>query len=322
MVLGAPGSGRSALLEAVATQVGRRHGAAAVARLEGPRSHAWDTLAFLAGAAGHRSKVRLLVVDDVDSRFAGWPDEHRLVALAALEQLLRSARGKGPAVVLAASRASGLGPGIRDAAAVHVLLRHPSRADLVHAGGDGGLHRPEAPPGSGQWNGRRAQFVHADRSTAQRDRLEAPTLAWPGGGVVAVSSARPVADAEAVQHFVPAADVIRLTNTAEASRRAQQAIETGTGVVIGDADAWAANWGLAAAARTGADLVVHGGVAEYRALVRDPATPPLLDEDRDQCWRIRGGGPPERLAWKAPDNGFRTSKPRTGTESVPVVPRN
>jgi DNA segregation ATPase FtsK/SpoIIIE, S-DNA-T family len=322
LLLGAPGSGRSALLEAVAMQVARRHGTAAVARLEGPRSQVWDTLALLADASGRGSEVRLVLIDDIDIRFAGWPDGHRVAALAAVEQLLRAAREGGPAVALSASRASGLGSGIRDSTTVHVLLRHPSRGDLVHAGGDGGLHRAGAPPGSGQWNGHRAQFLHAERSTAPGDRLEAPPLAWPDGGVVAVSSARPVADADAVERLVAAAEVIRLSDGSEASGRAQHAFETGSGVVVGGAEDWAANWSLAAAARARADLVVHGGAAEYRALVREPALPPLLDDDRDQCWRIRRGGPSERFAWTAVDDGFRSSMPRTGTESVSVPRRN
>ncbi|WP_430646107.1 FtsK/SpoIIIE domain-containing protein [Agromyces sp. GXS1127] len=300
LVLGAPGSGRSALLEAVAAQVGRRDGARAVLRLDGPRSRMWDVLAEL--RAGVVPSLALLVVDDLDTRLAGWPDEHRLAAFAALEEVMRRQRGGGPAVVVSAARTSAVPPGLRDAATTVVLLRHPSRADLVHAGGEGSLHRPDAPPGAGQWRGRRAQFLHADPVADDRARREAPQLVVGSRGVVAVCSASPAVDADSIARLAPRAAVIRLADGPDAWRDAQSALDAGADaaptVVIGDADAWAANWSLAAAARSRAELVVHGGTGEYRALARGAGLPPLLDDDRDQCWRIPAGGVAERARWE------------------------
>ena len=76
----------------------------------------------------------------------------------------------------------------------------------------------------------------------------------------------------------------------------------GPTVFVGDADAWAANWALAARIREEAVIVVHGGAYEYRALIRDRALPPLLDEGSGQCWaRFRRGS---RAAIRlAPDRG-------------------
>ena len=70
----------------------------------------------------------------------------------------------------------------------------------------------------------------------------------------------------------------------------------GPTVFVGDADAWAANWALAARIREEAVIVVHGGAHEYRALIRDRALPPLLDEGTGQCW-VSSGGVPARRGW-------------------------
>ncbi|GAA1056377.1 hypothetical protein GCM10017608_28690 [Agromyces luteolus] len=306
VVLGAQGSGRTALIEALAMQVARRHGTAAVLRVEGARSAVWDALATLrrrttgqAGPDEEASAVRLVLVDDVELRFAGWPEEHRLAALEALGELIRASRAGGPAVALAAGRSAALGSAVRDGAAVHVLLRHASRGDLVHAGGDGRLHRGAAPPGAGQWRGHPAQFLRADRPTAPAPRVEAPPLRFDTARPVAVASARPGVDADAIGRIAPEVELIRLADGPDAARRARHAIDSGGGgvVIVGDADAWAADWGLAAAARSRADLVVHGSGPESRALVRDAGILPLLDVDRDQCWFTGVDRTTERAAW-------------------------
>jgi len=305
VVLGAPGSGRTALLEALALQVVRRHGPESVLRLEGPRSAVWDALAALRRRASSRPQPndeppspRLVLVDDVDLRFSGWPDEYRLAALETLGELMRAGRSGGAAFALAAGRTTALGPAFRDGGAVHVLLRHPTRGDLVHAGGDGRLHRDHAPPGAGQWRGRPAQFLRADRQAAPAARLEAPPLRLDAARPVAVASARPGADADSIGRIAEV-EPIRLADGPDAARRAQHAIESGAAgvVIVGDADAWTANWSLAAAVRSRAELVVHGGGLELRALVRDAGLPPLLDIDRDQCWRIGVDRTTERAAW-------------------------
>ncbi|GAA1059663.1 hypothetical protein GCM10009573_10890 [Agromyces bracchium] len=334
VVLGAPGSGRTALLDALATQVSRRHGAAAVQRLEGPRSAVWDALAAVREQASGRSRpeagappARLVVVDDVDLRLTGWPEEHRLAALDALGELMRASRAGGPAIVLSAGRTGALGQGFRDAAPAHALLRHPNRADLVHAGGDGRLHRSDAPPGAGQWRGRTAQFLHADRPDAIARRHDAVPLRLDAGRRVALVSARPGPDADTLERILPGARVIRLADGPDAARCAQAEVDgVGVGdarvIIVGDADAWAAGWSLAAAARARAEIVVHGGGSELRALARDAGLPPLLDADRDQCWRVRPDRTIERAVWPPEYDGFRPSQPGSGTDSVRVVRRN
>ncbi|WP_165308392.1 hypothetical protein, partial [Agromyces binzhouensis] len=145
------------------------------------------------------------------------------------------------------------------------------------------------------------QFLRADRTAPAAPRIEAPPLRLDPARPVAVVSAWPGADADAIGRIAPGIELIRLADGPEAVRRAQHAIDESSAadgvVVVGDADAWAAHWSLAAAARARAELVVHGGSQELRVLVRDAGLPPLLDVDRDQCWRIRSDRTTERAAW-------------------------
>jgi S-DNA-T family DNA segregation ATPase FtsK/SpoIIIE len=326
-VLGMPGSGRTALLDAIAAQVVGRRGAAAVLRVDGPRSAVWDALDRVASAIADdpAGLPALVVVDDVDTRFAGWPDEARYAALARLEAILRDARAAGAAVAVSASRPAGLGAGIRDALTATVLLRHASRADLVHAGGDGSLWEHHGASGSGQWRGLRAQFLTAPPPPALP--AAPPSRFRPARHpLTAICTATPRADAVALAGECPAAEIILLGDP-EASHRAAAALQaepepSRVRIVVGDAESWTANWSLAALARSRAAIVVHGGSVEYRTLARDTGPPPLLDDARTQCWEAPPEQPPIRRTWIGSDDGIRASSRPLDTDSVRSDARN
>ncbi|MFE5672567.1 FtsK/SpoIIIE domain-containing protein [Agromyces sp. NPDC056523] len=308
-VLGAPRSGRSGLLAAVAAQAEARHGAGSIVRLGGPRSAVWDGLERLGAISGGGRPPALVVLDDLDLLFASWPDDYRLAALLRVEELLRLARGARVPVAASAVRLSGMGAGIRDGFSTSAYLRHASRADLLHAGGAGTHWGDDGPPGSGQWRGLRAQFLHSEvRSAARPPEPEPVTL--DGHPIVAVASATPDADAAALQARLPGAEVIRLGSTTGSAGQAMEALRAAAGtragagsasleqfLVVGDTDDWAANWSLAHAARSRATIVVHGGQAEFRSLARASALPPLLDDDAAQCWMAMPEHAPARRAW-------------------------
>lgn len=306
VVLGVPGSGRSALLNAVAAQVEARSGLAAVARIEGPRGRAWDAVHRIADSIGAGGAPALVVVDDVDLVFAAWPDDYRFAAFARLEELLRNARGAGIAVAASAVRLAGLTAGLRDAFTASALLRHASRAELVHAGGAGAAWSGDAPRGAGQWRGRGAQFLAAGRPARPHDDgPEALDLAGHPVVAVAVAAAAAGAAAATLTAHAPHAEVIRLGGTAASIANAAAALEGPVGdgrqrIVVGDAEAWASNWSLASAARARATAVVHGGHAEYRSLARGTALPPLLDEPARECWIVPLGQPTGRRGWPPP----------------------
>ncbi|GAA4368300.1 FtsK/SpoIIIE domain-containing protein [Agromyces bauzanensis] len=298
LVLGAPGSGRTTALAAVARAAERRDPASLV-RLDGPRSRRWDTLQAVLGRV-ERSEPGtrlLLIVDDLDTGFREWPDEHRHAAIAALEVVLRDGRQAGVHVAAAASLAHRLGAGIREAFGRQLFLRHPSRADLVHAGGTGELWRAHEPPGSGQWDAHRAQVVHAPPLPAER--LPDPEPLDIDEGLYAVVSAAPRADLSTLREA--GLDAQLLEPIGHPAVRAVTAGDgvgpTGARVVVGDADAWAANWSLAAAVREEATVVVHGGPREHRVFQAGPGLPPLLDDSATQCVVTGPAAGPLRAGW-------------------------
>ncbi|MCP2368347.1 S-DNA-T family DNA segregation ATPase FtsK/SpoIIIE [Agromyces flavus] len=306
IVLGTPHSGRSGLLAAIARQVEARHGLSSVLRVEGSRSAVWDALEASGGIDAGAGRPALVVLDDLDTRFASWPDEYRLAALLRVEELLRISRRSGVAVAASAVRSNGMGAGIRDGFTTTAFLRHASRSDLVHAGGAGTHWGAHEPPGSGQWRGLRAQFLHSDlRPDAAEHPIE--PVAFDGLEIAAVASATPEADATALRAHLPGAEVIRLGSTPGTAVQAMDALESvaaGSGteshairLIVGDAEDWAANWSLAHAARSRATIVVHGGHAEFRSLARATALPPLLDDPTAQCWIAHPEHAPARRAW-------------------------
>ncbi|WP_136708714.1 FtsK/SpoIIIE domain-containing protein [Agromyces sp. H66] len=298
LVLGAPGSGRTTTLAAVARAAERRESTPAVLRLDGPRSRRWDILhAVLARVErAEPGPELLLLVDDLDHAFGDWPDDHRHAAIAALEAVLREGRRAGVHVAAAAGLAHRLGAGILEAFGRRLLLRHASRAELVHAGGSGELWRAHEPPGAGQWDGHRMQVVHAPASAAEPHPAPEPLEAV--AGLYAVVSAAPRADLAALREagfdallLEPVGDTVVRTAIAGAAR------PVAARFVVGDADAWAANWSSAALAREEATVVVHGGPREHRVFHAGQGLPPLLDDRVTQCVVSAAGTASRRAGW-------------------------
>ncbi|HET8779650.1 MAG TPA: FtsK/SpoIIIE domain-containing protein, partial [Agromyces sp.] len=319
LVAGAPGSGRSTALAAVARAAARQEPRIPTVRLDGPASAQWDLLSSLQRQLGSQSAPMLLLIDDLDVRFRDWPDDHRHAALTAIDTILRDGRRAGVTVVASAGQPHRLGPGIREAFGGLLLLRHASRTDLVQAGGTGVLWRDQDPPGSGQWRGLRVQLV--DAPPLPDGSFSPPQAIEPGaGGIWAVVSASPRADAavlrdlgfaplllDPVDTLVRAALARRATEIAEADDARG---ETEPCIIVGDADAWTANWAVANLVREEATLVVHGGPREYRALAGGGLAP-MLDDAATQCW-VRGPGKTTaRAAWP----------PRRTTETVESPPQ-
>lgn len=303
LVLGSPGSGRSTALAAVARAAARRRPPLRVVRLDGPRSRRWDTLhAVLERMQRVEQEEVLFLVDDLDTGFRDWPDEHRQAALAGLEAVLRDGRRAGVVVAAAAGSAHRLAPAIRESFGRQLLLRHPTRADLVHAGGIGELWRSEDPAGAGQWGTHRVQVVDLPVPPIDPPPAVPRLEVGHGGGPCVVVSASPRADASALRGagFEP----ILLEPVGEAAVRAALARQPPGGggggaghVVVGDADAWAANWSLAALVREEATIIVHGGPRERRVFGVGRGLAPLLDDDAAQCLVRAPGEASCRSAW-------------------------
>ncbi|MFF2496158.1 FtsK/SpoIIIE domain-containing protein [Agromyces sp. NPDC058064] len=299
LVAGMPGSGRTTALESIAAVVRAEHGDSSVAVLEGPRSAVWDAIESLAvGEPAAGSALRLLVVDELDTRFRSWPDDHRALALERLEALIRAGRARGLAVAASATQWLGVPHALRDGFGIRLLLRHATRAELVQAGGAGELWRPVEVPGSGQWRGRRVQVVDAQRPSGPAPaRLAArvPPLELEPGARVALVTTSPTADAEVLRGAGHAP--VLLGPHADAAALAALARPGAAVVAVGSPEAWSAHWSLLPTIRETATILVRGGAPEYRALVADRSLPPLLDEGASQLWLRAPGGATVRRTW-------------------------
>ncbi|NUT59144.1 MAG: hypothetical protein HOQ00_09930, partial [Agromyces sp.] len=239
----------------------------------------------------------LLLVDDLDVVFRDWPDDHRIAAVGMLERLLREGRERGLAIAASAGSAHRLPAGLRESFGSTVLLRHPTRTDLAQAGGSVALWRSGDPPGSGQWRERRLQVVEVPTLPSDPG-TKAPPLRLGTAALTAVVSMRPRADAATLRGL--GHEPVLLEPGLDAVARAAMAAGGGAEhplVIVGDADAWTANWSLTALVREEAAIVVHGGSREFRVFARGSALPPMLDDAVAQCWLAQPGGEPTRCAW-------------------------
>ncbi|WP_173922025.1 FtsK/SpoIIIE domain-containing protein [Agromyces sp. Marseille-P2726] len=305
LVAGSSGSGRATALAAVAWAAARDTRADPVVQLHGPRSSQWDALHDLLDQVRTRTARGVMLIDDLDIRFRDWPDDYRVAAMSLLESVLREGRACGFAVAAAVAQPHRLPSGVREAFGTTLLLRQPTRSDLLHSGGVGELWRAGDPVGSGQWRGRRLQIVAAPPPAGHTAAVIPAFDLADTARVVLVVSRSPKTDAATLGALRAGVDPIVLEPTGEAAARAVLAASRSHDddrlVVVGDADAWAASWPLAAQLREDATIVVHGGSREYRVLGSDLGLPPLLDDPVAQCWVIPRHGPVRRAWWMSPD---------------------
>jgi S-DNA-T family DNA segregation ATPase FtsK/SpoIIIE len=295
LVVGESGSGRTITLAAIARMA--EASSFDVRRLAGPASARWDALRALSLDDLRGATPRLLLLDDLDVAFRDWPDDHRVAALGMLERLLREGRERGVAVAASTGSGHRVPASVRELFGSTVLLRHPTRTDLAQAGGSAALWRAGDRPGSGQWRERRLQVVDVPPLPAV-PAADAPLLRFGSARLVAVVSVRPRADAETLRRL--GHEAVLLEPGLDVAARA--AITAGGAgghplVVVGDADAWTANWTLTALLREEAAIVVHGGSREFRVFSSGSAPPPLLDDPVAQCWLVPPRGVPTRCSW-------------------------
>ena len=272
-------------------------------RIAGTASRRWDDLTAVIAQIRTGDGPGLVLVDDLDVAFRDWPDDHRHAAYDMVETILREGRRRGVSVAATAGSAHRLGAGIREGFGQTVLLRHPNRSDLVQAGGAGRLWRDDDPPGSGQWRGRRVQFLDAAPARSHPPMPPAQLELDPAG-FTAIVTASPRTDAAALRALghepvllEPAGDAAARVAVAARDRAAGTAL-----LVVGDADAWLANWALTRQAREDAVIIVHGDRREYRVFATGTEVPPLLDDALSQCWVLTHGDPPLRATWPHPPN--------------------
>jgi S-DNA-T family DNA segregation ATPase FtsK/SpoIIIE len=240
---------------------------------------AWDLLDdLLAVLSLDASARRVLLIDDLDALLARFDGEHRAAFSDGLARVLREGPSRGIVAAAAVQRLTGEAATLTLALPQRLLLRQASRQDLVLVGGEGRDFDAAGPPGSGWWHGCRVQVAVSthDRPRARDARVASLTPGRPLG----VVSSRPATLAARL-----AGRVLMLDDLTELPE-----LVAGD-ILLGDLDAWQSRWGLLAAIRDRADIILESGTpADLRVLTRSRRVPPPLAARFGLAWRLADGG--------------------------------
>lgn len=276
VVLGAPGTGKTAALRAL--------GGPNAVWLPESVDAAWDAVADLASALDAAPRATTVVADDLDAVLARFSPDHRAVVVERLARVLREGGSRGIRMAIAAQRLSSDVQLLAGLIPSRLWLRHASRHDLVLAGGDGSTHDDRLPPGAGHWRGDRVQVVLTEpRRELARPARETAVAAHEN---VAIVSSRA---GWLTQRLGLRRRVAALSGSAN---DIAQFFASNPGVaLIGDVDDWQSRWGALAAARPVAGILFHGCTpADFRALTRSRELPPPASRDSAVCWRLEPDG--------------------------------
>ncbi|HEV7741602.1 MAG TPA: FtsK/SpoIIIE domain-containing protein [Pseudolysinimonas sp.] len=284
LAIGAAGSGLTSLLTTLAESA--RRAGMPVQVLAGEPADAWAQLSELAVAP----QPCLLLIDDLDALLSRIDADYRHELIELLTTILRDPGAASPFVVVTMRRLTGPLAGIAGLFGSRLLLRQASREDHVLAGGATSAFDLDRPPGAGEWRGVPIQAARASGATLPAAQVPPPVpLTLASHPVIAMVAARP---REHLQRLRDAgARVLQLGSDAlpDAGLLHVASRPTPT-VLLGDPDAWQADWALLTTARREWPIVLTGcAPADHRALLRDRDLPPLLGSRPGECWLAHEG---------------------------------
>lgn len=278
LVLGAPGAGTTTALETIAAGAGER------ARwLPTDPVELWSVLAEQRRLAADS----VLLLDDVDLVLSRCPPDHAPELADLLTRLLRDGPARGIRVVAAARRLAGPVHALAPQFGSRLLLRLGSREEHMLAGGEGAEFDPRARPGAGIWEGAVVQVA----LPTPRPRVAIPpvpptVVAVPRQGELAVVAARP---RELADRWDASQIRVRvLGQPDEGDGVGELVVDPGRTVLLGDPEAWQADWATLSRARRDLAIVFHGcGTADLRAIARTREAPPPLAPG--EVWLVEDG---------------------------------
>lgn len=293
-VIGASGTGRTTALRALAV-----HGVDAVWMPSDPEM-SWDLVSAL--AAGEEPLPPLLLVDDLDARFAELPAEYAQQLAQRWEQVVRAA--SGTTIVMTAMRASGPAGRLLDMLPRRALLRAGSRMEHIAAGGASDTWDEHRPAGRALLDGRETQIVRVDASSSDEERRAAESAdvaavrEWaPETSLSALVTAGANDAVRSLQLAHPSADVWTLGG-AEGAERARALTRPSVGrpqIIVGEGDAWQREWALWQRVRAEGQVLVRvERPVELRQLAGVREVPPYARSHAGRVWVVRGDRAPVR----------------------------
>ncbi len=288
LVLGAARSGRTTVLRTLAS---------AAARIGVPCTVVPDDPAEASSLLGEllrrpEGEAGVVLLDDLDLLLGRTDPDARHELTELLTRFVREARLLS--LVITAQRLSGSVQGLAGLFDARVLLRQPSRDEHVLSGGDGAAFDPRLPAGAGRWTGRQGGGAVIQVAIGS-DPLPAPRLVdLP---VVRPDADRPLAvvcprPAELARHLTGTTARVVLLGDAPAPDEGELRVSRGGApvVLLGDPDAWQAEWSVLALARRELPIAVIGcAPSDLRAIARIRDAPPPLGARPGECWWIDAG---------------------------------
>lgn len=277
-VLGAPGTGRTAVLRTLAVQ--RSDAVWVPSDLE----QAWDLVS--AWSSGSERMPRLVLCDDLDGQFAGLPPEYAQAFAQRWEQVLRA--GSGSTVVITATRAAGPVGRLLDALPRRALLRMSSRVEHLAAGGEASGFVRDRPPGRARMTEREVQLAWvADSATARPEAL--PPDPWrPTTQITAVISPATPAMLTTLRDAYPACEVLLVGSESLRTREPS--------ILVGDAETWQRHWSVWQRVRAEGEILIRvEQPGELRQLAGVRELPPFARVHAGRAWSVRASGSPRRV---------------------------
>jgi S-DNA-T family DNA segregation ATPase FtsK/SpoIIIE len=274
LVLGASGSGTSTALAAIAAGSGE-----AARWLPEDPVELWGVLAEPSTVPDGA----VLLADDLDLVLSRCPADHAPELADLVARLLRDGPARGIRVVAAARRLAGPLHGLAPLFGARLLLRLASREEHVLAGGNGETFDSRGRPGAGWWDGAVVQVALPSPRPRTAIEVSPPVVAEvPARGELAVVASRP---RELADHWDQGRVRVRTLGEPDAG---EIRVDPGRTVLLGDPEAWQADWATLARARRDLPIVIHGcGVADVRAITRAREVPPPLHPG--EVWLVEHG---------------------------------
>lgn len=280
LVVGAPGSGRSGVLAAIAAS-------GPTIRVSDEPCAAWDVLDELAAASGQHGGATVLL-DDLDLLVHRFGVDHRREVLDRVAALCRRRRELGLGVVVTTATIDDAVRSIEPFVQSRVLLRLHSSQEQVIAGGAAADWLGDAPPGAGTVGGRRVQVLDVARPPSVS--CEPRWRALPSGPIAVVAADPAAVEAALIaagRRSVPLDTLLAAPAHGRGGSSPRAAATEADVVAVADVTTWQQHWGAAAALSGRASIVAVGlEPAALRAALNERRTPPPLPAGGELGWLI------------------------------------
>jgi S-DNA-T family DNA segregation ATPase FtsK/SpoIIIE len=299
LILGAPSSGKSTALAAIARN------RALITWIPTNPDAAWDVVCSLLDEleTPREGGEVLVMCDDLDVLVSRLSPDYRSGFVERLARVLREGGARGIRVAIAAQRATPELQPLLGLVVARLMLRHASRNDFVIAGGDGASFIDQLPPGGGLWHGARVQVVAA-QSPGHIDPEPSASFV-SSGSTLAIVSTR-LGALRKVLDLWPDLFILDVTDAALDLREVATSRQLRRVVIIGDVDDWQSRWGAINAVRPVAEILFDGCTpADFRVVTRSRELPPPMSAasalgTSSLFWRLEQDGSATRVRLPLP----------------------